>query len=106
MVVNYSLFSWSQLNKEELKVYQNHLESYNHFTLGWVKEVKIKLLLNYLLKLPWLLDGSVGIMYFLFHSNVRYRCTVFISLGEIPEREGVSPHPAFMGNFPIVSLKC
>ena len=29
------------------------------FMSGWVKEVKIKLFLNYLLKLPWLLAGSV-----------------------------------------------
>ena len=42
----------SQLNNEELKVYQS-LEPYNQFTSGWVKEVGIKLLLNYHLKLPW-----------------------------------------------------
>ena len=44
---------------EELKAYEI-LESYNQFASGWVKEVKTKLFLNYLLKLPWLLDGLVG----------------------------------------------
>ena len=53
------LFSLSPLTKEEIKAYQS-LESYNQFTLGWVKEVKIKLFLNYLLKLPWLFDGSAS----------------------------------------------
>ena len=53
---NYFLFSLSPLTKEELKAYQS-LESYDQFTPGWVKEVKI--FLNYLLKLPWLFYGSV-----------------------------------------------
>ena len=72
----------SQLNNEELKVYQS-LEPYNQFTSGWVKEVGIKLLLNCHLKLPWLLNGSVGIVYFL--CAVRYRCIVHCALGKIPE---------------------
>ena len=46
------------MTKDELKAYEN-LESYNQFASGSVKEVKMKVLLNYLLKLPWLLDGSV-----------------------------------------------
>ena len=93
----------SQLNNEELKVYQS-LEPYNQFTSGWVKEVGIKLLLNYHLKLPWLLNGSVGIMYFL--CAVRYRCIVHCALGKIPERKGAFRHPAFLGNCQTVSLRC
>ena len=47
------------MTEEELKAYEN-VESYNQFTSGWVKEVKKKkVFLNYLLKLPWLLVGSV-----------------------------------------------
>ena len=46
------------VTKEELKAYHS-LESYNQFTSGWVKEVKIKLFLNYLLEIPRLFDGSV-----------------------------------------------
>ena len=38
--------------KGELKAYKI-LASYNQFTSGWVKEVKIKLFLNYLLTLSW-----------------------------------------------------
>ena len=41
--------------KEVLKLYES-LESYNLLASGWVKEVKITLLLNYVLELPWLLD--------------------------------------------------
>ena len=41
-IVNYFLFSFSPLTKEELKAYQS-LEYYNQFTSGWVEEVKIKL---------------------------------------------------------------
>ena len=37
--------SLSPLTKEELKAYQS-LESYNQFTSGWVKEIKMKLLLT------------------------------------------------------------
>ena len=58
IIVNYFLFSLSPLTEEELKPYEG-LESYNQFTSRWVKEVKIKLFLNYLLKLYWLLDGLV-----------------------------------------------
>ena len=58
IIVDYFSFSLCPLTKEELKAYES-LESYNLFASGLVKEVKIKLFLNYLLKLPWLLDGSV-----------------------------------------------
>ena len=47
----------SLLTKEELKWYKN-LESYKQLTSGWVSEVKIKPFLNYLSKLPWLLNWS------------------------------------------------
>ena len=41
-------------------------------------------------------------MHFLLHSNVRYRCIVFIVSGKIPERQGAFHHPAFMGIFPTL----
>ena len=39
--------------------YEN-LESYSLFASGWVKQVKIKLFINHVLKLLWLLDKSVS----------------------------------------------
>ena len=82
----------SPLTIEELKVYES-LESYNQFASWWVQEVKIKLFLNYLLKLPWLLDGSVhNVFPSLFYFSILIRCTVFIGSAKIPEREGsISP---------------
>ena len=50
--------SLRRTTKEGLKAYES-LEPYNQFASGWVKKLKIKLFLNHLLKLPWLLDGSV-----------------------------------------------
>ena len=90
----------SPLTKEELKAYEN-LESYNQFTSGWVKEVKIKLFLNYLLKLPWLLDGSVRNVFLSpFYCSILIRCIVFIASGKIPEREGSISPSSFYGELP------
>ena len=75
----------------------NSLVSYNQFTSVWVKEVEIKLFLNYLLKLPWFLLGQY-VMHFLLYSTVRYRYIVFITLGKLLKREEAFHHPAFMGN--------
>ena len=48
---------------------------------GWVKEVKIKLFLNLLLKLPWLLDGSVlNVFPSSFYCSILIRCIVFIGV--------------------------
>ena len=80
----------SPLTKEELKVYES-LDSYNQFASGWVKEVKIKLLLNYLLKLPWLLDGSVRIL---------IRCIAFIASAKTPTRNGSISPSRFYGQLP------
>ena len=82
----------SPLTKEELKAYES-LESYNQFQSGWVKKVKIKLFLNYHLKLPLLLDGSVRNLFLSpFYCSILIRCIVFIALGQIPERKGsISP---------------
>ena len=73
-------------------MYEN-LESYNQFTLGWIKEVKIKLLLNYLLKLTWILDGSVHNLFpSQFYGLILIRCIMFIASAKIPEPEGsISP---------------
>ena len=77
IIVNYFLFSLSLLNKEELKANES-LKPYNQFTSGWVNKVKTKLFLNCLLKLPWLLEGSVRNV---FPSSFCYliliRCIVF-----------------------------
>ena len=77
----------SLLNKEELKAYKS-LKSYNQFASEWVKEVKTKLLLNNLLKLPWLLDGSVrNVFPSSFYCSILDKCIVFIASAKIPERE-------------------
>ena len=87
IIVNYFLFSLSPLTKEELKMYKV-LESYNKFAWGWVKEVKIKRSLNYLLKLPWLLDGSAhNVFPSLFYCLILIRYIVFIALAKISERK-------------------
>ena len=86
----------SALTKEELNVCKS-LESNNQFTSGWVKEVKIKLFLNYLLKLPWLLDWSyVMVMYLFLHSSVRYQLGALCLLLQVKSRSarGASRHPA------------
>ena len=76
---NYFLFLLSPLTKEELKRYES-LECYNHFASGCVKEVKTKLFLNYLLKLHWLLDGSVrNVFLSSFYCSILIRCIVFIT---------------------------
>ena len=64
-------------------------------------EVKIKLLLNYLLKLPCYLMCQY-VMHFLPYSTVRYRCIVFIASGKIPELEGAFHHPVSMDIFPTI----
>ena len=67
IIVTYFLFSLSLLNKGELKAHES-LKSYNQFVSRWVKEVKTKLFLNWLLKLPW---SGQCVMYLLFHSTIR-----------------------------------
>ena len=80
---SYFLFLLSPLTKEELKRYES-LECYNHFASGWVKEVKIKLFLNYLLKLHWLLYGSVrNVFVSSFYCSILIRCIVFITSAKI-----------------------
>ena len=95
------LFSWvSPLTKKELKVHES-LESYNQFASWWVKGVKIKLFLNYLLKLPWLLDGSVqNVFPSPFYFLVLIRCIVFLGSAKIPEREGSISPTSFYGQLP------
>ena len=75
----------------------NSLVSYNQFLSGWVKEVQIKLFLNYLLKLLRFFLGQY-VMHFLLYSTVRYRYIVFITLGKFLEHEEAFHHPAFIGN--------
>ena len=93
---SYFLFSLSPLTKEELKRYES-LECYNDFESTWVKEVKIKLL-NYLLNLSWLLDGSVCKVFpSLFYCSILIRCIVHIAPAEIREREGSILPSGFYG---------
>ena len=50
---------------------------------------KIKPFLNYLLKLPWLLDGSVcNVFPSSFYASILIRCIVFIVSAKIQEHEG------------------
>ena len=71
---------------EELKTYES-VESYNQFVSGWVKEVKIKLFLNYLLKLPWLFDGSVrNVFPSPIYCSILLRRTMCIASAENLER--------------------
>ena len=49
IIVNYYLLPLTPQTKERLKACEN-LKSYNQFALGWVKEVNMKLFVNYLLK--------------------------------------------------------
>ena len=73
---------------EELKTYKS-VESYNQFVSGWVKEVKIKLFLNYLLKLPWLFDESVrNVFPSSFCCSILIRCIVFIASATISGEQG------------------
>ena len=66
-----------------MKAYES-LESYKQFVSRWVKEVKIKLLLNYLLKLPWLLDGSArNVFPSSFYCSILIRCIIFIASATI-----------------------
>ena len=66
-----------------MKAYES-LESYNQFVSGWVKEVKTKLFLNYLLKLPWLLERSVcNVFPSWFYCSILIRCIVFITSSTI-----------------------
>ena len=56
---------------------------------------------NYLLKLPWLFDGSVrNVFPSTFYCSTR--CIEFIAPGKFPEREETFRHPALMGNCPTV----
>ena len=90
----------SPLTKEELK-FHKILESYSQFAPRWVKEVKIKLFLNYPLKLPWLLDGSVRNVFFSpFCFSILIRCIVFIGLAKFPERKGSILPSSFYGQLP------
>ena len=87
-IVNCFSFSLNPLPKEELKAYKS-LEFHNQFASGWIKEVKLKLFLNYLFKLPWLLDGSVrNIFPSSFDCSILIRCIAFIASDKIPERNG------------------
>ena len=94
------LFLLSPLTKEELRVYKS-LGSYNQLATGWTKVVKIKLILNYLLKLPWLSDRSVSNV---FPSSVccsiLIRFIVFIALAKILERNGNISPSSFYGQLP------
>ena len=90
----------SPLTKEELKAFES-LESYNQFTSGWIKEVKIKLFLNYLLKLPRLLDRSVrNVSPSPFYFLILITYIVFIVSAEIPEHEGSISPSSFYGQLP------
>ena len=97
---NYFLVWLSPLTIEELQVHES-LESYNQFASWWVKEAKIKLFLSYLLKLPWLLYGSVhNVFPSPFYFSILIGCIVFIGLAKISEREGsISPY-SFYGQLP------
>ena len=78
----------SPLTKEKLKGYES-CETYNQFASGRVKEVKIKLFLNYLTKLPWLLDGLLGNVFpSSFYCSILKMCIVFIASAKIPARKG------------------
>ena len=88
----------SLLNKEELKAYKS-LKSYNQFASGWVKEVKTKLLLNNLLKLSWLLDGSVrNVFPSSFYCSILDKC--IIASAKIPEHEWSIWSSSFYWQFP------
>ena len=103
IIVNCFIFSLSPLTKGSLKAYES-LESYNHFTLRWVKKLKLKMFLNHLLKLLWLLDESVrNVFPSSFYSSIQTRCIGFIASAKIL---GASRHPAFMDNCPTISYKC
>ena len=97
---NYFLFSLSPLTmtKEELKRYDESLEWYTRFASRWVKEIKIKLFLNYLLKLLWLLDGWVrNVFRFSFYCSILIRCIVFTASAKIRERKGNFSPSSFYG---------
>ena len=93
-----------------MKAYES-LESYNEFTIGWVKKLKLKQFLNCLLKLPWLFDRSVRDMF-----PSPFYCSILIKfcanqvfdtnqalclLLWLKSRSamGASRHPASMGNY-------
>ena len=97
IIVNYFLFSLSPLS----------LESYNQFVSRWVKELKIEMSLNHLLKLPWLLDGSVrNVFPSSLYCSIQIRCIVFIVSAKIPEGEGSILSPSFYGQLPTINHKC
>ena len=100
-LTTYFLFSLSPLTKQELKRYKS-LECYNHLASGLVKEVKIKIILKkYVLKLPWLLDGSVrNIFPSLFYCSILNRCTVFVTSAKIREGKGSISPSSFYWQFP------
>ena len=101
IIVDYFLFSLSPLTKEELKVYKR-LESCNQLAWRWVKEVKIKLSLNYPLRLPWLLDRSAcNVFPSSFYCLILIRYVEFIASAKIQEHEG-----KFLGNCPTINHKC
>ena len=100
IIVNYFLFSLSPLSKEGLKAYKS-LDSYNQFASGWVKELKMKLFFNHLLKLPWLLDRSArNVFPSSLYCSIQIRCIVFIGSAKIPKREGRISSSRFYGQLP------
>ena len=104
-IVNCFSFSLNPLTKEELKAYKS-LEFHNQFASGWVKEVKLKLFLNYLFKLPWLLDGSVrNVFPSSFDCSILIRCIAFIASDKIPERNGSISPCSFYGQWPNYCLQ-
>ena len=97
---NYFLFSLSPLTKEELKACKS-LESYHQLASGWVDEVKIKLILKYLLKLSWLSDGSVSNVFpSSFYCSILIRCIAFIASAKIPGCDGNILSSSFYGQLP------
>ena len=87
----------SPLTKEELKAYES-LVFYNQFTSGWVKEVKIKQFLNFISKLPWLLDVSIRKIFpYPFYCSILIRCIVLIASAKFLEHEGSILSSTFYG---------
>ena len=70
---------------------------------------KMKLFLNYLLKLSWLLDGSVrNVFPSPFYCSILIWCICVYCFARLASGSArlASRHPAFMGNYPTISHKC